>query len=151
MITGNTSQRGVKKNDPLSALLFLMTIEPLRILLRQQEEHGIWISAISATSEVLFADDSTLLSKTPNGVLTQLELVQLYCDGSGETQLEQKAFLLSLNWTMSCPRIPNLTIRVRKTSADIVSVALKYERGHISGDYSKVAIDGKSICAWSKH
>ena len=88
MINGNitpsiTPQRGVKQGDPLSALLFLMTIEPLGNFLRQHEEHGIWINGTTVATGLLFADDSTLLSETPNGVLTQLELVQVYCDGSG--------------------------------------------------------------------
>lgn len=78
-----TARRRVKEGDPLSALPFLMTIELLGNLLRQHEEHCIWISGTTVAIKLLFADDSTLLSKTPCGVLTWLEIVQFYCDGSG--------------------------------------------------------------------
>nr|CCA19828.1 reverse transcriptase putative [Albugo laibachii Nc14] len=39
-----TPSRGVKQGDPLSALLLLMTIEPLRILMRRNEGPGIYIT-----------------------------------------------------------------------------------------------------------
>ena len=115
MINGNitpsiTPQRGVKQGDPLSALLFLMTIEPLGNLLRQHEEHGIGINGTTVATGLFFADDSTLLSETPNGVLAQLELVQVYCDGSGAKLNLSKSSLLSLNRTKPCPIIPDLTV-----------------------------------------
>ena len=115
MINGNitpsiTPQRGVKQGDPLSALLFLMTIESLGNLLRQHEEHGIWINDTTVATGLFFADDSTLLSETTNGFLTQIELVQVYCDGSGAKLNLSKSSILSLNRTLPCLRIPNLTI-----------------------------------------
>nr|CCA27975.1 pollike protein putative [Albugo laibachii Nc14] len=86
----SSTGRGVKQGDPLSALLFLMTIEALGNLLRQHEEDGIWINRTTVATGLFIADDSTLLSETTHGVLKQLELVQVYCDGSGaQTQLEQ--------------------------------------------------------------
>ena len=115
MINGNiklsiTPQREVKQGDPLSALLFLMTIEPLGNLLRQHEEHGIGINGTTAATGLFFADESTLLSETPNGVLAQLELLQVYCDGSGAKFNLSKSSLLSLNRTKPCPIIPDLTV-----------------------------------------
>ena len=108
MINGNitpsiTPQRGVKQGDPLSALLFLMTIEPLGNLLRQHEEHGIGINGTTVAIGLFFADDSTLLSETPNGVLTLLDFVQFYCNGYGAKLNLSKSSFLSLNRTMPCP------------------------------------------------
>nr|CCA27626.1 hypothetical protein UM06265.1 [Albugo laibachii Nc14] len=115
MITGNitpsiTPHRGVKQGDPLSALLFLMTIEPLDNSLRQHQEHGIWFNGTTVATGLFFADDSTLLSETPNEVLTQLELVQVYCDGSGAKINLSKSSLRSLNRTLPCTQIPNRII-----------------------------------------
>ena len=98
-----TPQRGVKQIDPLSALLFLMTIEPLGNLLRQHEEHGIGINGTTVAADLFFADDSTLLSEIPNGVLAQLELVRIYCDGSGAKLKLSKSSLLSLNRAQEFP------------------------------------------------
>ncbi|KAF1330506.1 putative Pollike protein, partial [Globisporangium splendens] len=75
--------RGVKQGDPLSALLFLMVIEPLGNLLRQHEEHGICLTEDHTVPGLFFADDSTLLSGSVQGIQAQLDFVQEYCDGSG--------------------------------------------------------------------
>nr|CCA15766.1 AlNc14C15G1672 [Albugo laibachii Nc14] len=74
-----------------------MTIQPLGNLLSQHEEHGIWINRTTIATGLFFADDSTLLSETIHGVLKQLELVQVYCDGSGAKLNLNKSTLLSLN------------------------------------------------------
>nr|CCA26765.1 AlNc14C411G11458 [Albugo laibachii Nc14] len=79
-----------------------ISIEPLGNLLRQHEEHGIWINGTTVATGLFFAADSTLLSETANGVLTQLDLVQVYCDGSGAKLNLNKSSLLSLNRMLPC-------------------------------------------------
>ena len=51
-----------------------------------------------------------LLLETRTGVSTKLELVQVYCDGSGARPNLSKSSLLSPNRTMPCPQILDLTI-----------------------------------------
>lgn len=71
-----------------------MMIERSKNSLRQHEEQGIWIDDTTIATELLLADDSILLSDTPNSVLTQLELVQVYIDGSGaKLKLRESSFL----------------------------------------------------------
>nr|CCA24317.1 hypothetical protein UM06265.1 [Albugo laibachii Nc14] len=98
-----TPSRGVKQGDPLSALLFLMTIEPLRNLLRSNEGPGICITPRDTATSLFFADDSTLLSSSLSGVKAQLDIVQLYCDGSGAKLNLSKSTLLALNRHQICP------------------------------------------------
>ena len=102
--------RGVKQGDPLSALLFLMVIEPLGNLLRRHEEHGVCISSDHTITSVFFADDSTLLSNSIPGVEAQLELVNKYCDGSGAKLNMTKCVLMSLNRKRACPRVEGVRV-----------------------------------------
>nr|CCA27000.1 pollike protein putative [Albugo laibachii Nc14] len=76
-----TPSRGVKQGDPLSALLFLMTIEPLGNLLRRNEGPGICITPTNTATSLFFADDTTLLSSSLGEVEAQLAIIQHYCDG----------------------------------------------------------------------
>nr|CCA19887.1 AlNc14C81G5297 [Albugo laibachii Nc14] len=98
-----TPFRGVKQGDPLSAFLILMTIEPLGNLLRSNEGPGICITPRDTATSLFFTDDSTLLSSSLSGVEAQLDIVQLYCDGSGAKLNLSKSTLLALNRHQICP------------------------------------------------
>ena len=102
--------RGVKQGDPLSALLFLLVIEPLGNLLRRHEEHGICLTSDITATSVFFADDSTLLSSSVAGVEAQLELVDGYCRGSGAKLNVSKCVLMSLHRTRRCPPVPGVRV-----------------------------------------
>ena len=95
--------RGVKQGDPLSALLFILTIEPLGNLLRSHEEYGVCLSADHTATGTFFADDSTLLSNSIAHLSAQLDLVRLYCRGSGAKLNLSKSVLFALNRNHDCP------------------------------------------------
>jgi hypothetical protein len=105
--------RGVKQGDPLSALLFLMVIEPLGNLLRQHEEHGICLTEDHTVPGLFFADDSTLLSSSIQGTQAQLDLVQVYCDGSGAKLNLSKCTLMPLHRRRDAPDIPGIKVLQR--------------------------------------
>lgn len=127
--------RGVKQGDPLSALLFLLVIEPLGNLLRQHDEHGICLTDDFTVTSVFFADDSTLLSNSSAGVQAQLRLVDEFCQGSGAKLNRTKCVLMSLNRSRVAPSMDDLqslgfddTVKYlgilfgqRNTSDDIIS------------------------------
>lgn len=92
------SHRSINHNvegDPLSACLFLMTIEFFGKLTSAIRRTWYLNHGTTVATRVYFADHSTLLSETPNGVMTQLELVQVYCDGS-VVKLNLSEFILAL-------------------------------------------------------
>jgi len=94
--------RGVKQGDPLSALLFVMTLEPLGQLLRQAPSHGIQVTASHVGTHLFFADDCTLLGHSLSALEHQLELVQIYCAGSGAKLNLMKSVLFPLNRHLAC-------------------------------------------------
>ncbi|KAH9070845.1 hypothetical protein Ae201684P_021690 [Aphanomyces euteiches] len=53
--------RGVKQGDPLSALLFVLSVEPLSQLLRNHEEYSLPFSEELFAMAMFFADDTTLV------------------------------------------------------------------------------------------
>ena len=117
-----TPSRGVKQGDPLSALLFLMTIEPLGNLLRRNEGPGICITPMDTATSLFFADDSTLLSSSLGGVEAQLDVVQLYCDGSGAKLNLSKSTLLPLNRHQVCPPFALVKVLSRCESVKYLGV-----------------------------
>ncbi|KAF1315557.1 putative Pollike protein, partial [Globisporangium splendens] len=102
--------RGVKQGDPLSALLFLLTIEPLGNLLRSHEEFGVCLTEDHTSTSVFFADDTTLLGGSIASVQAQLELVEEYCNGSGAKLNLGKSNLMALNRNEICPQLPGVHV-----------------------------------------
>ena len=107
--------RGVKQGCPLSALLFVLTIEPLGSLLRSQPELGIHIPTFAAFYAALFADDVLLFSQNYTSVLQQLNLVQIYCNGSGARLNRAKCKTLFLNDSKPIPEHPDLVMMPTQT------------------------------------
>ena len=109
--------RGVKQGDPLSALLFILTIEPLGNMLRSHEEYGVCLSADHTATSTFFADDSTLLGGSIPNLQAQLEIVEEYCQGSGAKLNLSKSMLLALNRNQDCPMLPDVQVLGRTETA----------------------------------
>lgn len=56
MLNGNIAPSITPQRDPLSTLLFLMTIKPLRNLLCHHEEQGIWINGTTVATGLMFCE-----------------------------------------------------------------------------------------------
>ncbi|KAH9148253.1 hypothetical protein AeRB84_008335, partial [Aphanomyces euteiches] len=93
--------RGVKQGDPLSSMLFVLTIEPLTQMLRNHPEYGYAFSDSGIASVLLFADDTTLISSSVGDLESQLELVDEFCRHSGAKLNRNKSKVLTLDNTQS--------------------------------------------------
>ncbi|KAF0691461.1 hypothetical protein As57867_017265, partial [Aphanomyces stellatus] len=74
--------RGVLQGDPLSPLLFVIALEPMCQLLRQNPGYGIKTGDTIHTGSY-FADDCQLYAANEECLHRQLALVQSFCDKSG--------------------------------------------------------------------
>ncbi|KAF0691680.1 Aste57867_17148 [Aphanomyces stellatus] len=73
---------GVLQDDPLSPLLFVIALEPMCQLLRQNSNCGIKTGDTVHTGSY-FADDSQLYAANEHCLNRQLALVQSFCDMAG--------------------------------------------------------------------
>ncbi|KAF1318193.1 putative Pollike protein, partial [Globisporangium splendens] len=114
--------RGVKQGDPLSALLFILTIEPLGNLLRSHEEYGVCLNADHTSTSIFFADDSTLLSSSVPNLQAQLGIVKEYCKGSGAKLNLAKSMLLALNRNQTCPPLAGVQVLGRAETVKYLGI-----------------------------
>ncbi|KAF1331473.1 putative Pollike protein, partial [Globisporangium splendens] len=114
--------RGVKQGDPLSALLFILTIEPLGNMLRSHEEYGVCLNDDHTATSIFFADDSTLLGSSIVNLQAQLGLVEEYCQGSGAKLNLSKSVLLALNRSHDCPSMPGVQVLGRSESVKYLGI-----------------------------
>ncbi|NXQ85423.1 PO21 protein, partial [Nyctibius grandis] len=79
---------GVKQGDPMSPLLFNLSIEPLICKL---EDQGCGFKHQSSNiTAMAFADDLVLLSDTWEGMRKNIEILEVFCDLTGlKTQGEK--------------------------------------------------------------
>ncbi|NXF98683.1 PO21 protein, partial [Eubucco bourcierii] len=79
---------GVKQGDPMSPLLFNLSIDPLLCKLEKSGE-GFQHDAASLTT-MAFADDLVLLSSSWSGMKKNIEILEAFCDLTGlKTQGEK--------------------------------------------------------------
>lgn len=114
--------RGVKQGDPLSALLFILTIEPLGNMLRSHEEYGVCLNDNDTATSLFFADDSTLIGSSITNLQAQLETVEKYCQGSGARLNLSKSVLLALNRNQDCPHMPGVCVLGRSESVKYLGI-----------------------------
>lgn len=80
-------QRGIRQGCPLSALLFLLSVEVLALKIKEDKEEGLEINVGSDKKEYLhitqLADDTTLILKNEEAVLNSLEKVRNFGKISG--------------------------------------------------------------------
>ena len=114
--------RGVKQGDPLSALLFVLTIEPLGNMLRSHDEYGVCLNADHTTTSMFFADDSTLLGSSIPNLQAQLAIVEEYCNGSGAQLNLSKSVLLALNRSHDCPLLPGVRVLGRTETVKYLGI-----------------------------
>jgi hypothetical protein len=123
--------RGVKQGDPLSALLFVLTMEPLANLIRQHPQYGYRPSALGmAVTGSYFADDTTLISNSIDAAQRQLELVQIYCAGSGAKLNVAKTNIMSLNRHSSRIQHPELRILAPTDSSRYLGLPIGQRISH---------------------
>lgn len=90
-------ERGVRQGCPLSPLLFLLVIEALANLIRDDARlKGITLSRNVAIKIVLYADDTTLLLSNPEELAVAEELLSVFEQGSGAKINRTKSELMSL-------------------------------------------------------
>ncbi|POM79902.1 Polyprotein of L1-like non-LTR Retrotransposon Zorro 3, partial [Phytophthora palmivora] len=114
--------RGVKQGDPLSPLLFILTIEPLGNMLRSHEEYGVCVNDDDTATSIFFADDSTLLGSSIPNLQAQLEIVEEYCFGSGAQLNLSKSVLLALNRGHDCPQMPGVQVLGRSEAVKYLGI-----------------------------
>ncbi|OQR88501.1 hypothetical protein ACHHYP_06778, partial [Achlya hypogyna] len=102
--------RGVKQGDPLSSLLFVLAVEPLAEHLRRAPDLGLSLPGHTPLTNMLFADDCTLLSPSLTSLRQQLQIVDKYCSVSGAKLNLNKCKTLTLNAQEPPPAWPGLQV-----------------------------------------
>jgi exonuclease III len=99
--------RGVLQGDPLSPLLFVLCLEPMCQLLRNNSKYGIKTGDRVHTGSY-FADDSQIYAANEKALTRQLELVESFCRISGFKLNLAKTRLLT--HTALTPRYAELVV-----------------------------------------
>jgi ribonuclease HI/exonuclease III len=76
--------RGVRQGDPLSCLLFNLSIEPLAIMIRKSTIKGYTIPGMPKTIKTtLFADDTTIYMSNSDNFTNMQKVLDTWCSVSG--------------------------------------------------------------------
>ncbi len=88
--------RSIRQGCPLSALLYALVAEPLRLAIKADEEiKGIRIEENTEREPIYqYADDTTLLVEDVQSVMRAMSILKKYCKGSGaKVNVEKSVYM----------------------------------------------------------
>ena len=139
--------RGVKQGDPLSCILYNITIEPHLRLQQNNPRLGLAHIPSNPTADA-FTDDDVLYAKDMQSVHEQLSLTKIYEAGSGAKLNLKKCILIQLNQnTKQCP-----SSNLRQLNPNEVTKILGFPIGINIQDETRIEIIDniltKQLTAW---
>ena len=83
-----TVERGVKQGCPLSARLFILTLEPPLQMLRDNKRFKRMQKVELSKKKVAYADDKTIIAANNDDIAEAIKTVNQFCDGT-QFQLDE--------------------------------------------------------------
>lgn len=138
---------GVKQGDPLSPFLFLLAVEPLVCMVRAEPTRGLALPELPIATGSYFADDATLFCRSLEDVKARLQMVEMYCRGSGARLNRSKTVILPLNRQHDPPPDTELNILPKTASTRYLGITV----GQAVRDEDRVAsVSAKFYAAFVK-
>jgi hypothetical protein len=114
-------ERGVRQGDGVSALLFLIGLQPLVTAIKNDQRiKGVQVGDVNIKMELL-ADDTTVYIRNENEVKVILEILTEYKKASGMTINEDKSEIL---WLGKTPK--TTTVGIIKTKKSIKCLGVRF-------------------------
>lgn len=118
-------KRSVRQGCGLSALLYVLSAEPLNLLLKQNYVNGISIKDSNITSLIYqHADDTTLTLADKNSISKSFQLLDVYCKASGARVNVEKSEMMVINDTIDSVTQLQLPFIVKTDCLEILGITL---------------------------
>jgi hypothetical protein len=149
-------RRGVKQGEPLSPMLFLLTIEPLHKLFKQAQNLGV-LSHLHGSCErfraSLYVDDAAIFIKpTIQDVMMTKHILQLFGEASGfVTNIEKTEFFTIRCQHLDIEQILGLNQRISQFPCTYLGLPLHYKKLPKSAIRPMVQRIGCKLPGWKRN